>query len=85
MDENHNKGDTGILGPLVSQALVRDNIRPETVYSELAESMTSFILHMQNKDPKMKKFKTEVQARTLRVSSDLTWEVDEHDLLRFIG
>ena len=71
MDENHNKGDTGILGPLVSQALVRDNIRPETVYSELAESMTSFILHMQNKDPKMKKFKIEVWARTLRVLSDL--------------
>ena len=85
MDENHDKGNTGILGPLVPWASVRDNIRPETAYSELAESMTSFILCMQNKDPKMKKFKTEVQARTLRVSSDLTWEVDEHDLLRFIG
>ena len=46
MDENHNEGDTGILGPLVPQALVRDNIRPKTAYSELAESMTSFILHM---------------------------------------
>ena len=46
MDENHNKGNTGILGPLVPQALVRDNIRPKTAYSELAESMTSFILHM---------------------------------------
>ena len=72
MDENHNKGNTGILGPLVPQALVRDNIRPKTAYSELAESMTSFILHMQNKDPKIKKFKTEVQARTPRVLSDST-------------
>lgn len=60
MNENHNKDDTGILGPLVPQALIRDNIRPEIVYSELAELITSFILYMQNKNLKMKKFKIEV-------------------------
>lgn len=66
-------------------ALVRQSIGPETAYSELAESMTSFLKCMQSKDPEARKRIAQEQASPSETSSDLTWTVNGEGLLRYEG
>ena len=50
MDENHTNGDMDILDTIMPQALVKDAIGLETVYSDPEKTMTKFLLYIQSKD-----------------------------------
>ena len=58
------------------QALVKDTIGLETVYSDPEETMTEFLLYIQSKDPGTEQL-IELKGILLKDTlSDLKWKID---------
>ena len=51
IDKNYITGEPGILDNTVPQALVKEAIGTEIIYSDPEKTMTEFLIYMQTKNP----------------------------------